>query len=91
MSSQTSRPQNSLSPDEIQVRALYRQMLDRWNQRSADKLAALFDEDGNLVGFDGSPLNGRAEIESQIRQIFADHPTAAYVGKIRAANPPDGA
>lgn len=27
--------------------------------------------------------NGRAEIESVLRRIFADHPTAAYVAKIR--------
>ncbi len=33
--------------------------------------------------FDGSPLNGQSEIEASLRQIFADHPTAAYVGKIR--------
>jgi uncharacterized protein (TIGR02246 family) len=28
-------------------------------------------------------MNGRAEIESGIRQIFTDHQTAAYVWKIR--------
>jgi uncharacterized protein (TIGR02246 family) len=35
------------------------------------------------VGFDGSQLNGRAEIESSLRQIFTDHQTAAYVAKVR--------
>lgn len=83
MSSQTMRTQDSPSTDETEVRALYRQILDCWNKRDAGDMAALFAEDGNLVGFDGSPLNGRAEIESHIRQIFADHQTAAYVGKIR--------
>ncbi|MCI0394267.1 MAG: SgcJ/EcaC family oxidoreductase [Chloroflexi bacterium] len=58
-------------------------MLDSWNRRNAATYAALFAADGNLVGFDGSPINGQAEIESHISQIFADHPTAAYVGKIR--------
>ncbi len=28
-------------------------------------------------------MNGRVEIESVMRQIFTDHITAAYVGKIR--------
>lgn len=69
--------------DEAEVRALYRGWLDSWNQRDAGAFAALFAEDGNAVGFDGSTINGRAEIEAQIRQIFADHQTAAYVGKIR--------
>jgi uncharacterized protein (TIGR02246 family) len=52
-------------------------------QRRADVLAALFTEDGNVVGFDGSQINGKAEIESNMRGIFADHQTSAYVGKVR--------
>ncbi len=83
MNSQTSRAQDTPPTDEAEVRALYRQILDAWNQRNAGDMAALFAEDGNVVGFDGSPLNRRAEIESAMRQIFADHLTAAYVGKIR--------
>ncbi len=83
MKSHTSRPRDSRSNDESKVCSLYREMLECWNKRNADDLAALVAKDGNLVGFDGSPLNGRSEIESVLRQIFADHPTAAYVGKVR--------
>jgi uncharacterized protein (TIGR02246 family) len=83
MSSQTFQPHDSPSTDEHEVRALYRQLLDGWNKRSADAFAAAFAEDGYTVGFDGSLMNGRAEIESGIRQIFTDHQTAAYVWKIR--------
>lgn len=83
MSSQTVPPQDSASTNESRVRLLYRKLLDAWNRRSADEFAALIAEDGNLVGFDGSPHNGRLEIASAIRQIFDDHMTAAYVGKIR--------
>lgn len=84
MNSQPVRPQDSPSPDEIEVRALYRQMLDSWNKRSADGFAALFTHDGNVVGFDGSMMDGPAEIESVLGQIFANHPTAAYVAKVRS-------
>ena len=83
MSSHLFQQQDSLSPDEIEVHALYRQMLDGWNQRSAKDMASFFADDGNLVGFDGSEINGRAEIESHLRQIFADHATAPYVAKVR--------
>ena len=83
MSTQPSRPQDSPSPDEIEVGALYRQLLDSWNKRDANAFAALFLEDGDVVGFDGSQLTGRAEITSTLQQIFADHPTAPYVGKVR--------
>lgn len=83
MSQQNFRTQASPPNDEIEVSALYMQLLDCWNRRNAGDFAALFAEDGNSVGFDGSPLNGRAEIETTIRQIFADHQTSAYVGKIR--------
>jgi uncharacterized protein (TIGR02246 family) len=77
------RAQGALSSDEIEVRTLYGQLLDSWNRRSGHDFAGLFVEDANVVGFDGSPMNGREEIETTLRQIFADHPTAAYVGKIR--------
>jgi uncharacterized protein (TIGR02246 family) len=84
MDSQTLRPQDSPSPDEIEVRELYRQMLDGWNKRSTGAFVAPIAEDGDLIGFDGSQLIGRAEIVSALQQIFADHPTAPYVSKIRS-------
>ena len=40
-------------------------------------VAVLFANDDGLVGFDGSQLEGRAEIESVLSQIFAHHQTAA--------------
>lgn len=71
------------SPDEGAVRTLYKQLLDGWNNRDAAAYAGLMTPDGSVVGFDGSMMNGQAEIESTIAQIFADHITAAYVGKVR--------
>jgi len=84
MKPRTSSTRDSRSNDESEVCSLYQKLLECWNTRKADEFAALCATDGNLVGFDGSPLNGRAEIESTLRQIFADHPTAAYVGKSAA-------
>jgi uncharacterized protein (TIGR02246 family) len=77
------QPQDSLSPDESAVHALYQQLLDSWNKRRADIFAALFAEDGYSIGFDGSQLIGQGEIASTLHQIFADHPTAPYVSKVR--------
>ena len=68
---------------ESAIRDLYLQLLAGWNKRNADEFAALFEEEGHCVGFDGSSMNGRAEIRSHLHQIFADHPTAAYIEKIR--------
>jgi uncharacterized protein (TIGR02246 family) len=78
MNSQTSNPS-----EETAVSALYQQLLDSWNRRDAASFAALYDEDSEVVGFDGSQMFGRAEIESTLGQIFADHVTATYVSKIR--------
>ena len=66
--------------DEAAVSALYRQLLDAWNRQSAREYAVLFTDDANVVGFDGSQMNGRAEIESTLAAIFADHRTASYIG-----------
>jgi uncharacterized protein (TIGR02246 family) len=68
---------------ETEVEALYHQLLRCWNKRDAAGMASLFTEPGNTVGFDGSQINGQAEISETIGQIFADHQTAAYLGKVR--------
>ena len=82
MSTGSSHPQAAPSHD-ADIGALYQQLLDGWNQRDAAAYAALFAEDASVVGFDGSQMNGRADIAAQLGQIFADHPTSRYIGKIR--------
>jgi uncharacterized protein (TIGR02246 family) len=62
---------------------VYEQLLNAWNNQDAEGFAALFAEDGNAVGFDGSSMNGRQEIASELGRIFSDHPTARYVSKVR--------
>jgi uncharacterized protein (TIGR02246 family) len=47
-------------------------------------MANLFDDDGDLIGFDGSTFNGKGEIEKHLLYIFANHSTPKYVGKIRS-------
>jgi uncharacterized protein (TIGR02246 family) len=62
---------------------LYWALLERWNARDAVGFAALFEEDGHAIGYDGSEMHGRGEIEQALRDVFADHETATYVAKIR--------
>jgi uncharacterized protein (TIGR02246 family) len=62
--------QLSNSADEAAIRELYQQLLAGWNRRKAHEFAALFAGDGNVIGFDGSQYNGRAEIEGEISQIY---------------------
>ena len=38
------------------IRLLYEQILIAWNQQDAAAMAARFEEDGNIVGFDGSQV-----------------------------------
>ena len=83
MSSQTFPTRESPSVDEMEVNALFRQLMDNWNKRLAEDFARLFEKESNLIGFDGSQINGRAEIGAHLSQIFTDHQTAAYVWKIR--------
>jgi uncharacterized protein (TIGR02246 family) len=67
------------------VRELYENLLIAWNQRDARRYGALFADDAALIGFDGSEVAG-SEVEDHLTQIFADHPTAAYVWRIRDVN-----
>jgi uncharacterized protein (TIGR02246 family) len=59
-------------------------LLDSWNRRDARSFASLLAKDASLVGFDGSQMNGRAEVESVLAKIFTEHPTAAYVSIVRS-------
>jgi uncharacterized protein (TIGR02246 family) len=69
--------------DATPIANLYERLLQAWNERDAAKFASLFEENGHVTGFDGSQMTGRAEIESSLKQIFTDHVTSKYVGKIR--------
>ena len=75
--------QGTQSTAETNVFALYRELLDAWNKHNARDYAALFTDDANVIGFDGSQMDGRAQIEAELSRIFKDHVTSAYVGKVR--------
>ena len=65
------------------IKILYQSLIEAWNRRNPEDFASLYEEDGISIGFDGSQMIGRDEIRSSLRQIFADHQTAAYLAKIR--------
>ena len=65
------------------VARLYARLIDAWNRRDAAGMAALYAPKGSQVGFDGSPANGPEEIKALLEPIFADHPTARFVTRIR--------
>jgi uncharacterized protein (TIGR02246 family) len=54
-----------------------------WNAGDAGAFAQLFSRSGNVVGFDGSQVDGQESIEAHLAKVFSSHATAAYVGKIR--------
>ena len=62
---------------------LYQTILQRWNEQDAAGMAAQFTEAGSMVGFDGSQINSRVDIAGHLAPIFADHPTAVYIAKVR--------
>lgn len=66
-----------------QIIKLHQQMLERWNHQDATGIGDLYAADANVIGFDGSQMNGREEIVTTLAGIFAHHKTASYVGKVR--------
>jgi len=63
--------------------ALYKQLIDAWNNRNASAFGGLFAEDGLCIGYDGSEMFGKQEISSSLATIFKGHATAKYVSIIR--------
>ena len=74
----------SAHPHDAQIRALYAAFLDGWNRRSGAAVASGFADDGDMVGYDGTTVNGRLSIASDLRRVFGSHPTATYVGVVRS-------
>jgi uncharacterized protein (TIGR02246 family) len=72
-------------PDEYDsaLRRLHQALLDAWNRRDPRGFASLFASEGNVVGFDGSPIDGAGRIETHLAGIFADHAPARYVAIVR--------
>jgi uncharacterized protein (TIGR02246 family) len=83
MATQTVQTSPSQTAGEAEISGLYRTLLEGWNRRSAHDFAAHFTDGANVIGFDGSQMNGRAEIEAELSRIFADHQTSAYIAKVR--------
>lgn len=71
---------NSVSKE---VQAVYKQLLDAWNKRSAHGMADLFTDDGEIIGFDGSQSIGREKIFLHLKPIFDNHPTARFISKVK--------
>jgi uncharacterized protein (TIGR02246 family) len=71
---------------EAAARDLYARLLQAWNQRNAEDYAALFADDGTLIGFDGGQVSGE-QVLDHVQTIFGDHPTATYVAKVREVRP----
>jgi uncharacterized protein (TIGR02246 family) len=56
--------------EEASIRALYEQLMDGWNNGSAEAFAAPFEEDADFVAFDGTHFKGRDEIVSSHQPLF---------------------
>jgi uncharacterized protein (TIGR02246 family) len=71
--------------DEAAIRAIYQQLMDGWNAGSGDAFASLFEEDGDLVGFDGTHFKGRQEIALFHQHLFDMFLKGSrLVGKVRS-------
>lgn len=82
-------PQSSGSPyaastEEAQIEKLYLSMIEGWNQRDSQKMAAAFDDEGLIIGFDGTHHCGAQDIEESIGRIFHDHATPLYLIKVKS-------
>lgn len=65
------------------VKELYLQWIHGWNRRESATMCKAFDENGTLIGFDGSLVKGRIELEELLTEVFTHHATAAYVTLVR--------
>ncbi|WP_404451497.1 SgcJ/EcaC family oxidoreductase [Virgibacillus necropolis] len=72
------------SSESNEVYALYKRLIEAWNNRDASAMAELFTEGGEMIGFDGSLAAGNEEIFSHLSPIFNEHPTPPFVWKVKS-------
>src|SRR3979490_909365 len=65
------------------ARELHVRLIQAWDKRNARDFALLFASDANLVGFDGSQVNGQLEVGAHLTEIFSHHQTPRYVSIVR--------
>ncbi|WP_042221781.1 SgcJ/EcaC family oxidoreductase [Oceanobacillus manasiensis] len=68
---------------QVEIKSLYQKLIDTWNNRDAEGMAAQFAVQGVQIGFDGSKVIGREEILSHLEPIFENHPTAPFITKVK--------
>jgi uncharacterized protein (TIGR02246 family) len=64
---------------ENEIQSLYQRLIQGWNNRSAEGMAELFSDKGELIGFDGSQIIGRDNIFSHLQPIFGEHLTPPFI------------
>ena len=62
---------------------LHADLLTFWNNQDAKGMASLCSDNANMIGFDGSEMNGQIQIEKELKEIFSHHKTAKYVWKVK--------
>ena len=68
-----------LNRNKHDIERLYHELIESWDKAKSRDYANLFAEDANVIGFDGSTMNGRKEIFEQINSVFKNHKTGKYV------------
>jgi len=66
-----------------ELRAIYRRLIEGWNAADAAAMTHDFAEQANMVGFDGTTVNGRARIMEHLAGVFANHKVATFVTLVR--------
>lgn len=64
--------------DHQAMQALYRHIVELWNQRNAADLARCFDLEGELITPDGRSARGREAIHELLRAMFQDASVPRY-------------
>jgi uncharacterized protein (TIGR02246 family) len=69
--------------EHAEIETIHKELLSFWNKQDAKGMASLFAEDANVIGFDGSQINGKSDIELEMQKIFKDHETSRYIWKVQ--------
>lgn len=58
---------------------IYNQWIQAWNNKDAKRMSDLLLPEAYVIGFDGSQMRGRDQVQNELTQIFDHYPTGQYV------------
>ena len=69
-----------------EIKKLHADLLTYWNNQDAKGMASLCSDNANMIGFDGSEMNGQIQIKSELEKFSVTIKRLPTYGKLKKSD-----